>query len=108
MENLVITFKYRNGDINQIMSTSDYEKLIQRFGLMELENILLDDEKNCLNVGVNPDQVLIDVYENARLVPVQSEPGTLSSFLGEVYDYKVEGKKLKNILVVSEKPLTFV
>ena len=101
MENLVITFKYKSGDIKQIMSISDYEKLIQRFGLMELENILLDDKQNCLNVGVNPDQVLIDVYENARLVPVPSEHGTLNHFLGESFDYKIEGEKINNLLVLS-------
>ena len=101
MENLVITFEYQSGNLNQIMSKSEYETLIERFGLMELENILLDDEKNCLSVGVNPDQVSIDVYENGRLVAVQSKPGTLSHFLGESYEYQVEGKKLRNLLVLS-------
>jgi hypothetical protein len=46
MENLVITFKYENGNINQIMSKSDFDKLVNMWGLDELKSILLDDEKN--------------------------------------------------------------
>jgi len=101
MENLVITFKYKTGDINQIMSTADFQTLIEKFGLMEVENILLDDKQNCLNVGVNPDKVLVDVYEDAKLVAVESEMGTLDYFLGRPYTYKVDGKKLNNFLTLS-------
>jgi hypothetical protein len=106
MENLVITFKYKSGDLTQLVSTSEFQKLTDRFGLVELQNILLDDEKNCLRVGVDPDQVLVDVYEDARLVPVPSEFGTLSHFLGEPYEYKVQGKKLKNLLSVLNNSVT--
>jgi hypothetical protein len=101
MENLVITFKYENGNINQIMSKSDFDKLVNMWGLDELKSILLDDEKNCLQVGTNPEQVSIDIYENARLIPVQSTPGTLPHLLGEPYTYEVSGTRLDNFLVLS-------
>lgn len=101
MENLVITFEFKKGNINQIITKSNYETLVEKFSLNGLKEILLDDDSNCLNVGENPKVVTIDVYDNGRLVPIEAQVGTLEHFLGEPYGYKVEGKKLNNLHVFS-------
>lgn len=102
MTNYVITFTFNKGKIYQLVSEKEYEKIRSIWSLEILSDILLNDESNCLNVGENPSEVVIDKYEDAELVSIVSEKGSLMSFLGETYDYKLRGKKIETLHVFSQ------
>jgi len=94
MKNIVLTFNFV-GDQERhfVIPQSAYNEINEKHNLKE---DFFDEEQSPW--GVVPTSVVVDLYEDAKLVEVESVPGELEYLMGS-NKLKLEGKKLKNICV---------